>query len=314
MKDCCMETKEKNALVGKGKFTVPRVCLVLIFCIFANQVKAQEWFPVGAKWTYSAFYPGNYPDKFGVHHMECTKDTVIDEIIAKVLHTANIFYYNDSTDILYYYVDSAFRTYFDFSKTTGESYYMYFPCYLCNSDLRYDSLLITVDSVVVKPFAGIDVRHQYIHGINDNHYYIERTVIEYIGMDGDMFPKYEGDDHSVITELRCYHDNTFFYYAKPIYEEQGCDIKLSINEILNEESFRIFPNPTNDDIYIYCTEKYNQAIYELYDIQGQMLLSGDITNQYQQIDIRNLDAGVYFIRFMNEQQINLVKKVIKIKY
>ena len=82
-----------------------------------------EWFPVGAKWTYSFVNHFEQDDAY-INYMECRKDTIIDGITAKVLvggggycafsYGENIFYYNDSTDILYYYVNFFLQMYIFF--------------------------------------------------------------------------------------------------------------------------------------------------------------------------------------------------------
>jgi len=117
-----------------------------------------------------------------------------------------------------------------------------------------------------------------------------------------------------------------YYYCEIWHNETGNELKyykkgdtewgtpLSIDNIKKDNSdfVRIYPNPANDYINIHLADTYNQITYKLYDVQGRILLSGELTNQHQQIDISNLYAGVYFIRFTDEKQINSVKKVVKI--
>lgn len=214
---------------------------------------AQEWFPVGAMWTYSVAYPGT--PNVGVVHTECIKDTLLNGVTAKVLvsedlcsanYPENIFHYNPDTDILYYHVGNTFRTYYDFSKNPGESYYMYFPSFEDHIE-TYDSLLLTVDSTVVKSFAGIDVRCQYITCPTGADYHLGEFIMEYIGAIS-LYPVYGACDLDWLTELRCYHDQTFSYYAKPIYEEEGCDINLSIKELHPQNIMTIYPNPASEKL------------------------------------------------------------------
>jgi len=297
---------------GAGKKgTTAMLCMVFVGLV-AIKVKAQEWFPVGAKWTYSVFYPSDHNIKYGIGHMECTKDTIIEGITAKVLvggnHCAisygeNIFYYNDTVDILYYYVAGTFRPYFDFSKKAGESYYMY---YLSPNSfyVPYDSLLIEVLSVSTEPFAGINVRSQSIFGRSQyySQYSFSGTVIEYVGNLGSMFPVDACCDMSVITELRCYSDNTFSYFSKPIYEEQGCDVNLSINEILNEEVFTIYPNPTSDKLKIENGELKITDI-QVFDVVGKKIFYfSTINNTQATLNIESLHIGLYFIKNYNRRR------------
>ena len=308
--------------------------LILLICIIVCKVEAQEWFPVGAKWTYSVIHPmaGHESMQYGIQHMECTKDTVIDGITAKVLnwrsmctfsYDENIFYYNDTADILCYYVDSAFRPYFDFSKKAGETYYMYFPGYSGNSDIHYDSLLITVISDTIKTFAGIDVRCQYVSGNSTYSFtYFSGEIIEYMGCLGSLYPVDGGCDHDYISDLRCYHDNTFSYYAKPIYEEQGCDIKLSVSDNYQNYDIKIFPNPTSGQLIIENEELRENSIIEIYNVVGQCVYTTSLRgtkcrsnpennhensgllryarNDEVVIDISHLASGMYFLKVDNK--------------
>lgn len=291
--------------------------LLAIAIIFTTILSyGQEWFPVGAQWTYSIAYPGT--PEVGVAYMECTKDTLIEGITAKVLvsedicssnYSENIFYYNPDTDILYYYVENAFRPYYDFSKNAGESYYTYFPTFDNSLEASYDSLLLTVDSVVIKSFAGIDIRYQYItHQGSD--YQLSNFIMEYIG--GIFpYPIYGACDFDQLTELRCYHDQIFSYYAKTIYEEQGCDIQLFVKESNIQNVINVFPNPIFDYITISTTHNAAFITYELFDLQGKILDKGGIFVEDRTINVSNLQRGIYFIRFMDEKRNVLIKKLIK---
>jgi len=302
---------------GAGKKgTAAMLGMVMLGLLFTSKVKAQEWFPVGAKWTYSVFYPSDHYTKHGIGHMECTKDTIIEGITAKVLthgsmcdlsYEENIFYYNDTMDILYYYVEDTFRPYFDFSKKAGEVYYIYFPNYYNSHPL--DSILIIVDSVVIKPFAGINVRHQYIRGGNF-HYSTSMQIIEYMGHLGSFYHISATCDFDYISELRCYSDNTFSYFSKPIYKEQGCDVNLSINEVLNEEIFAIYPNPIRDKLKIENRELKIKQI-KLYNITGSLLQSINVDSNELEINMRNLQSGVYFVKITTEKGM-IIKKIVKL--
>ena len=298
-----------------------KIILILLIATGTFQAYTQEWFQVGAKWTYSVehIYPG--ASNSWTAHMECVKDTLIDDITAKVIvggggcgakYEENIFYYNDSTDILYYYVDEVFRTYFDFSKNAGESYYMYFPAIATENP--YDSLLITVDSVIVQPVAGIDVRYQYVTVERRRdvlHYLFNGPIIEYLGP-LPLFPHYEACDVSWLSELRCFHDDTFSYYAKPIYEERGCEVNLSVNELPYGKTLSVYPNPADNFITIENTDRNSSVIYELFDIQGKVLKQGSLYEENTTINISHLHKGIYFIRFIDKQSVVSINKIVKL--
>ena len=84
-------------------------------------------------------------------------------------------------------------------------------------------------------------------------------------------------------------------------------VEMEINPV------RVYPNPANDYITIHFADEYNRIVYNLYDIQGKMLIAGEITDQNHKIDITTLNNGVYFIRFTDNKQLNLIRKIIKLK-
>ena len=81
---------------------------------------------------------------------------------------------------------------------------------------------------------------------------------------------------------------------------------LSIDEIPTEfSSIRISPNPATDFIQVSglkATEKY-----AIYNILGAEIKSGTVSNT-EEIDIRNLSNGLYFLKLGKEDILELVKK------
>jgi hypothetical protein len=81
--------------------------------------------------------------------------------------------------------------------------------------------------------------------------------------------------------------------------------ELATQEI-SKNVFNIYPNPSSDFININTKEKVNNI--EIYDATGRKVIS-DIVSK-NQIDIRNLANGVYYIR-INTDKNNLTSKFIK---
>lgn len=100
------------------------------------------------------------------------------------------------------------------------------------------------------------------------------------------------------------------------YENSFYDYNLfrSINPIVdlnkNEKSFKfkIFPNPTTGKILIDINNDENIVDFNLYNLSGQKILTGDILNN--EINITHLNSGIYIL----ESQINNFitrKKIVK---
>jgi hypothetical protein len=69
-----------------------------------------------------------------------------------------------------------------------------------------------------------------------------------------------------------------------------------IKKIENNISFKAYPNPSSDDLFLemnaYCNEK---LVYQLYDMQGKLLMTNPIEIPKTQINMRALAVGTYFI-------------------
>jgi hypothetical protein len=75
------------------------------------------------------------------------------------------------------------------------------------------------------------------------------------------------------------------------------------NFIPKENDLISFPNPTNS--FIYINSKHNQH-YQLYDLQGRILMQGTISNQ-RGLTLSDLNSGTYILKCGNTFQ-----KIIKL--
>lgn len=76
-----------------------------------------------------------------------------------------------------------------------------------------------------------------------------------------------------------------------------------------QNNLTVYPNPTNDIIYI--PEQYNQAIYKIYSISGQLVNIGMINKQ--EINLSKLTAGIYILKIYDiktniEEQTEIIKQ------
>ena len=75
-----------------------------------------------------------------------------------------------------------------------------------------------------------------------------------------------------------------------------------LTNLLNDQSVMIFPNPATSAVNIIITGKIpNETHAGLYNLQGQKLVNIDIQQQQTQVDISNLQQGIYLIKGENEQ-------------
>lgn len=83
---------------------------------------------------------------------------------------------------------------------------------------------------------------------------------------------------------------------------------LSINDNLVDNTFSIYPNPTNSKVNIKSEIKFDEV--EIYNVLGQNVLYSKIFEN-QEIDMSLLQSGTYFLKLKNENMIKNVK-IIKL--
>ena len=82
---------------------------------------------------------------------------------------------------------------------------------------------------------------------------------------------------------------------------------LSLEENLLE-SINIYPNPTANILYI----KSNYSLdYDLFNIVGQKITSGSLLQGNNEINVKRLSDGVYFLNFFIENKTYSRKIIIK---
>ena len=82
---------------------------------------------------------------------------------------------------------------------------------------------------------------------------------------------------------------------------------LSIEENMFD-SIRIYPNPTSENIYIRSNNSFD---YELFNMLGQRIKSGNLLEGNNEINLKNYSEGIYFINFLKENKKFTKKIVIK---
>ena len=84
--------------------------------------------------------------------------------------------------------------------------------------------------------------------------------------------------------------------------EPGLSIEENILENIN-----IYPNPTANVLYI----KSNYSLdYDMFNIVGQKIISGQINEGDNELNLRQYSNGIYFIKFIKNNRV-YTKKIIK---
>ncbi len=79
----------------------------------------------------------------------------------------------------------------------------------------------------------------------------------------------------------------------------------------NVDDFVVYPNPTREEVFIQFSQQPVINInYSIIDICGRLVMQGPLNNY--RIDLNRLNAGMYFLRlYQNNQLIGKTKKIIK---
>ena len=122
-----------------------------------------------------------------------------------------------------------------------------------------------------------------------------------IGHLTSFFPErlMDNGDGIRVEGMRCYWVENELVFK---YGDEDCDAIYSdihgVEEI-NGNGFVVYPNPTNGILFVE-TQNFaslpNQT-YRIVNLMGQTLLTGQITDETQQINVSSLPQGMYYITF-----------------
>ena len=68
---------------------------------------------------------------------------------------------------------------------------------------------------------------------------------------------------------------------------------LGVNDIQNENSIKLYPNPANDILNVSVTDA---STLEIISVTGQIVLSTLVENKNSTIDVSRLNRGIYFVK------------------
>lgn len=88
---------------------------------------------------------------------------------------------------------------------------------------------------------------------------------------------------------------------------------VGINETTLQISLSVYPNPISENLNLIVSNLSNEKLsYQLVDIQGKLIGTGEVTSQQTQINTSSLAAATYFIHVLNQQNQNIQSfKIVK---
>jgi photosystem II stability/assembly factor-like uncharacterized protein len=70
----------------------------------------------------------------------------------------------------------------------------------------------------------------------------------------------------------------------------------SINEVHNEKPITIKPNPVQDELCITSKKLYENSFYSIFNILGDVVMTGELTANEEYINCKELQTGIYFLQ------------------
>jgi len=90
------------------------------------------------------------------------------------------------------------------------------------------------------------------------------------------------------------------------FQQGSLTVSSLVDQDMLDFSLEAYPNPVIDILILETDEK--QHSYQLINIQGELVLNGNITDVLQEIDFTNLPPGVYLLSVDQKQTHKIIKQ------
>ncbi len=304
------------------------VLLIVLWCIKTNFVAQVVFCPPGAVWK-SAFSGMNFREYETVQY---TATTVINADTVKQLSHKRFFMSTNYGGLTKSYIKQKGDTVFVMNSMTFNSWQILYNFaaqpgdtwenklnHFNNTVIDYTTTVISIQTITINGFPLKQLSLNQINkgGISSATNNFTYTLNERLGSNYFLFPfngklpgSYEGDWFNINV---CYTDGVFgtFYYNGKNCLDQG--VETNINDLNDLDGIvEIYPNPTKE--IINCKLKMINEDFELLfiDIYGRELKRVKVTNQ-NQIDVADLNAGIYFITLVQNNRVVEKQKLVIMK-
>ena len=111
----------------------------------------------------------------------------------------------------------------------------------------------------------------------------------------------------ILQSSRGLNDPTLGVGSEFIIDSVGFSGFVGLNELPNNiNSVNIFPSPANKDLTIDVDLKNDISLgYEIYDINGRLLITSKMNSRKEMIDVSNLSSGRYILKLTDGKKSQL---------
>jgi large repetitive protein len=159
------------------------------------------------------------------------------------------------------------------------------------------SLMITINEVPSKPNITVNGNVLLSNAQLGNQWHDQQGVIS--GATNQYYiASQSGIYYSIVTLAGCSSDTS-----------NAISITTGIEYIKQEDLFRLYPNPVNDNLFIDCKSCEDPVLLEVYNTIGQLILKSEF-NGSSQIATGHWPQGLYYVK-LRTADLYLVKQFIR---
>ncbi|MBL7933191.1 MAG: T9SS type A sorting domain-containing protein [Bacteroidia bacterium] len=292
--------------------------LSLLLCFSLYSFSQVVFCPPGAEWNYY-YGPGMAPPTTNmILRVRYVKDTLVDQIDQARL-ISNVRFFPDGcttgasnsvimekNNKVYFRNQNTNHTWqvlFDFNCTAGQGW----ATQIFENPTSPSLLTFQVDSVATVVIHGENLKRLYMH--------TGWTVTERLGSSGFFFPVTEVfdplcDPSYMFKAFICYKDDDF---GAVQISNHTCVAATSVNENIIRSGINIYPIPANNTFNIELPDHIQETVnyVELMNAMGQIVVTQTIGSGSNQINIQNVEPGIYTAIIRTDNRILAVKKFAK---
>jgi hypothetical protein len=267
--------------------------------IFRIKVSFERPFPKRAKnLTYKL------GDEFSIKH---DKDTITYTVSYDKGEQVNIIINKKTNDTIFMGIVNKYRGLYYFNEQINDSSYWIYAVEINNGTIKGLGTnwiqMSILDEYIDKSFLNNSELKGLIKSVN-----IDTSVIR-LTPDKKLLKEFY---YSIIDSLPTDTFISKFDYETKTELSNNKNIELinGLNETSNNEMIlNLYPNPANDFIMIE-TDKPDENIFLVTNINGQIFITGKLINKTTKIDVSELQEGTYFIKLDKEDGRTETRKFI----
>ena len=278
------------------------IYILLLLLMMAGKTQAQEYLPMVQEgnewhtlyWGMSPLYKYNYV-------FSCSGDTLVEDVrYSKLIRTLDggepylftllreedgkvwaLYFLNNPEEFLLY----------DFTANVGDN--------LVVGDFGTNYV---VDSISTEHIGGLDRKKLWLSTYDYlGNLQVRETWVEGIGSNlGMPWSGWGVGVYDFYSRLLCFHQDGELIWQNPDYD--GCTY-TAVEEIQNEETVSIYPNPTYGMVNI---DGYEIIEVKVYNVLGQLVKE----TKENVIDLSAQEAGIYILKVITPSGV-ITKQIVK---